>query len=514
MHNVFKLESSAAKLLASLALLGGSAIGAGRTAQAVSFTVGSNFSATNILQSGFIPPDTMGAVGPNHVAVMINGRYSVYSKAGALQQSVSLDSFWASAGATPSGSFAFDPRILYDKPSGRWFAAAVDNAGGPNNFLLGVSATDNPTGAWSGFKIDADSNNLEWADFPMLGVNNDVVTLSANMFPVSAGGSSVSFLVVPKADLLQPVPTAANRTLFENVASNLTGFSVQPAVDLTNGSMPLGLLSEQKSFGALKMSSIGGTANAPILNTAGGVINVTPRSAPPSIDQPGLKANIDASNSRFSGNVIVQQTPGRADKSVWSVHSVNVGGRAAIEWYEINAATNAVLQSGVISHATLGFNYPSISVNEDGVVVIGFSGASSSKFMSTYVVVGETVAGVTTFGPVTITKAGVSDYELLDNNLRNRWGDYSATVLDPVDKYSFWTFQEFVSATDQWQIQVTQIVVPEPSSIILAGVALAGLAVTVVLRRRDKLSEGPARKRNLSALASLCISTMQKAGLC
>ena len=33
----------------------------------------------------------------------------------------------------------FDPRVIYDHASERWFAVAVDNAGQPNNILVAVS---------------------------------------------------------------------------------------------------------------------------------------------------------------------------------------------------------------------------------------------------------------------------------------------------------------------------------------------------------------------------------------
>ena len=153
----------------------------------------------------------------------------------------------------------------------------------------------------------------------------------------------------------------------------------------------------------------------------------------------------------------------RANPSLWAVHGVEIGGRAAIEWYEVDAVTDTLLQTGTISDPHLGFNYPSIAVNDVGEVVIGFSGAyddptnQNDVFMSTFVTAGETVGGMTTFGTVVQTRAGVSDYEVLDGNERNRWGDYRATVVDPVDDNIFWTFQEFVNATDQWQIHVTQV---------------------------------------------------------
>ena len=69
--------------------------------QAIGFSIGANFADGNRSASGFIPPDTMGGVGPNNVAVMINGLYRVYSKAGIQQQSKSLNQFWIDAGQTP-----------------------------------------------------------------------------------------------------------------------------------------------------------------------------------------------------------------------------------------------------------------------------------------------------------------------------------------------------------------------------------------------------------------------------
>ncbi len=443
-------------------------------ANAIGFSVGVNFSDGDISASGFIPPDTMGGVGPNHVAVMINGLYRVYDKTGVQQQSKSLNSFWTSAGVTPAGSFAFDPRILYDSASGRWFACSVDNAAGANNFLVAVSATSDPAGTWSGFTIDADADNGKWADYPTMGMNNSILAISANMFPINSGSTTTSQLVIPKADLLLGAPTVANRTLFQN--TNNIGFSVQPIVDMTGGSQPLPLISSyNKPGGTLKTSTIGGTPAAPTLNTGGGFISVIARSSPPTIDQQGASQNIDAGDNRFTGNSIMQQTPGRPNKSIWATHCVNVNGRAAIEWYEINAATNAILQSGLISDASLGFNYPTLAVNANGVVVIGFSGASPTTYMSTYAVVGETVSGVTTFSPITLTKAGVNEYQRLDSSTRNRWGDYSATVVDPSNPLSFWTFQEFASGLNDWQIQVTQLVlVPEPNSCLLLALAMIG----------------------------------------
>ena len=423
------------------------------------YVIGQNFSGSSFGQSGFTPPDTMGAVGPSHIVEILNGRYAVYTKTGGFVTGSSLDQFWINAGVTPV-NFSFDPRILYDSFSSRWFAVAVDNSRNANNFLVAVSNSSNPTSGWTGFQIDADSDNTHWADFPMLGINQDVVVVQANMFGIVSAPSDKTTLVLPKSDLLAATPSVANGSIFEETAGTQNpGFSAQPAVDLDNGNLPLNLLSSwNKPAGFLRVSSIGGTAASPTL-TAGAFVSVTARNSPPDIDQPGPKEDVDASNNRFSGNVVQQQIPGRTNPSLWGAHGVDIGGRAAIEWYEIDAVTNALLQNGTISDASLAFNYPSIAVNDFGDAVIGFSGGDPSNFMGTYVAVGKTVAGVTTFDSPLATKVGVADYERLDGSGRNRWGDYSATVVDPTNQRHFWTFQEFVAATDVWQIQITEIVV-------------------------------------------------------
>ena len=444
---------------------------------------GTNFTGSTINQSGFIPPDTMGAVGPDHVVELINGAYAVYNKTdGSMITRVSLDTFWTNAGVPLDGSanpnFRFDPRIVYDAHSQRWFAAAVDNPRQVNNFVVAVSNSANPMDGWAGFAIDADTADTRWADFPMLGLNAEGVYLSANMFDLPGGqneSTAKTIVVIPKASLLDSTPSVAGFTRFEVVSGSDAGFSVQPVFDYTNAPMPHTLLSVYNiGAGVLKATAVQGPISAPLLDFTIPGIAVTPRSTAPSADQPGTKANINSGDTRFSGNVI------RQSDSLWAVHTVNdtTTGNAALQWYEIDASTHTLVQQGLIADSELDLYYPSIAVNEFGDVVIGFSGSSETEFVSAFAVVGRTDQGTTTFGELMLLQAGLADYQRLDGSGRNRWGDYSATVLDPSDPYSFWTFQEFVSAEDVWAIQVTQILIPEPA----AGVAL--LPTLLLLRRR------------------------------
>src|ERR1700730_12795950 len=84
-------------------------------------TIGANFEGSNPAGN---PPDTDGAVGPHHFVEFLNEHYRVYDKSGAVLQESSAQQFWLAAG--PYVPFSFDPRVVYDPGSGRWFATAAD----------------------------------------------------------------------------------------------------------------------------------------------------------------------------------------------------------------------------------------------------------------------------------------------------------------------------------------------------------------------------------------------------
>ncbi|WP_375328965.1 PEP-CTERM sorting domain-containing protein [Microcystis sp. BLCC-F210] len=106
--------------------------------------------------------------------------------------------------------------------------------------------------------------------------------------------------------------------------------------------------------------------------------------------------------------------------------------------------------------------------------------------------VGEDSGGTTTFGNRLLLKQGSASYQRLDSSNRNRWGDYSATVLDPSDPTgrTFWTFQEFAAGSTEWSTQITEIKlskvnVPESSS-IFSLLALGTLGAASTLKRKLK----------------------------
>ena len=145
---------------------------------------------------------------------------------------------------------------------------------------------------------------------------------------------------------------------------------------------------------------------------------------------------------------------------------------AGLRFVEISSG-GAVNQEVFISHPTLDLFYGSIAVSGPSGsenVVIGFtaSGPNAGQFPSAHVVIGQTAAGVTSFSTPFELAAGTATYEALDSNDRNRWGDYTATVVDPEDPNVFWTFQEYAIGPTTWATQVSQILLDGTPAIELA----------------------------------------------
>lgn len=479
------------KTVTSVAVATAAALSFSTSARAATLTIGQNFTgSTYLVDSPNNPPDAMGAVGPNHFVELINGRYSVYDKStGTRVQTSTLNEFWQNAGLNSLNPLTLDPRVLYDQASGRWFASGIDlnPSSLGNNLLLAVSNSSEPTGGWKGFAFPGDPTKTKLADFPTLGLDANGVYLTADLVGIT--GTEFTFTgatinSIPKADLLRSTPTVANRSSFQISDPNTYGFARQPVVNFGPSDSGEALLGTQLQLSlsdrseVLKRSNIV-NASTPSASLSSPInIRVNSYSDPPNATQPDGTTNLNTSDSRFHSFVY------QVGDSLWAVQDINVGDQATIRWYEIDKITNEVLQSGTIGDPDHDYYYPSIAVNQFGDVVIGFNRSGLTEFVSSYAVVGDTIDGLTTFGNPILLKSGVANY-FQENN---RWGDYSATTVDPTDPFTFWTIQEIASAPNTWSTQITELkitTVPEHSS-ALGTLAFGALGSVWMLKRKQK----------------------------
>lgn len=423
--------------------------------------IGQNFigSAFETNSQG-LPPDANGAVGPQHFVELINGSFAVYAKSnGQAVLRLSDVDFWGGAGVTFTSDQAItDPRMIYDPLSQRWFASMVDldaNATDPtteaNDFLLAFSDTSDPTKNWTGFKFRADPTTGNFADFPTLGVDSNAVYLSGNMFSGGADNTGPNLVSIPKVDLLNS--NISTRTYFGILSSNVYGLVLQAATCFdasTNGTIlsmgdigsDVNFHSNMFTFHVLGAGTSQATLSTPVQ------ITVDPYMCPFNTDQgvPVFMANqsdgtqnLQANDPRLAAKVY------NVGGVLYGVHNTEFNNRIAIQWYRIDAATGALLEQGMISDTDLDLFYPSIAANKNGVVVIGCNGSSIDTFISSFAYIGQTVAGTTTFGNRILLQSGRDDYQgedlILGADADSRWGDYSATSVDPTDPTQFWTIQ-------------------------------------------------------------------------
>lgn len=423
-------------------------------------TLGRNFQGTILANVGLIPPDTMGAAGVDHFVQFVNGRFAVYNKSNGSTVGIATSSdstFWNNAGATWSTALT-DPRIVYDHASGRWFATELDIPGGAgtlsNSMLIAVSNTSDPTAGFKGFTVDP---NPSFADFDMLGVNADSVTISSNDFGLNGAGlSQSSWVNIPKSDLLLSTPTVANRTTFSALSNGSRGSIPQGVISYgpsTGHALMLGLDSST-SGSALRRTNINGASAGAATLASTQNTSVTPFSSPPLARQPDGSQTLETSNARISSAAYQQ------GDTIWMVHSTNISARAAIHWIKFSESSGALIQEGFISDPNFDFSYPSICANPNGDVVVGYTRVGTTEFAGAYASVGTTSGGVTSFASPLLLQAGAANYQVTGSGTRNRWGDYSATSLDPADPGIFWTTQEYVPSNNNWATRIIEVIIP------------------------------------------------------
>ena len=367
--------------------------------------------------------------------------------------------------------------------------AVVDNDSSNSGILIGISRTSNPTNTgdagWNSRRVKADSVSQRWADFPTLGFNKDWIVVQANMFFTSVNGGAFSrshIYVFNKTNLYAGDFTSP--TLFTNTVNAGSEF---PAVTYDNSLSTLYLVQRVtgnfQGNGYMRIMSITGAVNSPVLNNAGTnpvyqVVNTTGTT--------GNRTTALISHRNWScPSKFRTMTLGSA---TWFIAMVIFGSRtrffcpqanpthSAVQWWQLNPSLG-VTQLGRIEDTT-GTNFyafPSIAVNRFNDVLVGFSRYSSNQYLSANYAFRAFNDSLNTMQTERAFKNGEDSYWKQQTNStpnRNRWGDYSATCVDPVNDGDFWTVQEYstphvgslVNFSGRWAVWWGNVTVTVPAN--------------------------------------------------
>ncbi len=414
------------------------------------------------LSGGVIPPDPHGAVGPDHVVSVVNRSIEFHTKSGTQQLSQSLQSFFGSA-LNP-----FDPKVIYDQHSGRFVVVALEVAGrnsgtsadDQSRILVAVSDDSNPNGTWYKTTIDARTalgGGSSWADYPGIAVDKDAVYITNNMFTFEGDAYQGSRVwIIPKG--LSSNGFYAGGTAVVNAYATGANTTLMPALVYGDvaGSADMFLVGMGGTNGTDEFATIVRIDNAissPTFTSQSlNLGNIYSNSTVPGAPQLGGTTTLDAGQTRVFD--AVWRSNGLYFVTTINGISGNDAGEGTAYWAQVNTtnlASLALTQSGTIGGDSIGgvdthTFYPSIAVNADGDIGVGFSASSPTIYAGAYFAWRDVADPLGTMRTPLLVKAGEDFYVRTFGAGRNRWGDYTSTEVDPSDDQSFWVFNEYAMA--------------------------------------------------------------------
>jgi hypothetical protein len=376
---------------------------------------------------------------------MLNSEVRFTTRSGTTLDTVNLDDFWSSLNAFKP----FGPRLVYDPFANRWIASSLGSLGHPrsSSVLVAVSATPDPLGQWFFFSAPADPARKVEADFDCLGFNHKWIVVSVNYHSLATGDfAGVGVYAFDKTNLYANGTGAFTRI----TNSTQNAFSLMPAQTYDDGLDTMYFLEDwDPNASQLRVSTLTGAVGSESLTigTALATSGTSWRKTSAKVNmapQKGLSLGIDLSDSRIGS---CQYRNG----TLWAAQTVFLPSTATssgIQWWQIDP-NGTVEQFGRVSdpNGKLFYAYPSLAVNASNDVLIGYTQFAASHYASAHYAFRFGTDSPNTLRTDSVLKSGAGPYNRVESSTGlNRWGDYSATVIDPVDDVSFWTIQEYAAA--------------------------------------------------------------------
>ncbi|MFQ5708977.1 MAG: malectin domain-containing carbohydrate-binding protein [bacterium] len=393
-----------------------------------------------------IPPDPHMAAGPNHLLACVNQEFRIFDKLGNQVFQVAAASWFDNvlAGTSPC-----DPQVVYDDLSGRWIMIWIECGSLSPSLLLSVSDDSDPLGTWFNWRIPGDQNGDMvtgfFNDFPKIGVDQDAIYVTANMFDIFF--EYVQLRIIPKAQLLNndagPVTWTDFWDLRDPGSLATTVVTVVPSVDfgdagaqdnteylindspfVTGTFMTLWTLTDP--LGAQTLTAV----DVPVVSSTD----------PPDADQLGGSTTLIDVGGRRVRNAVYR------DGSIWSAHSIagGTGDAFAFARYvriDVNSAT--ALEDVAFGQDDFWYFYPAIEVDSGLNMVMGFSRSGVTEYAGAFFT-GRLDTDPPGLADAQVLKAGEDNYVKTFGGTRNRWGDYNGIALDPTSG-TIWMFTEYAA---------------------------------------------------------------------
>ena len=451
---------------------------------------------------GCAPPDSDGDVGPNHYVEAINSSFKVFDKNGnTLAGPTTYNSLFAPLTGTPcNGQNDGDPFVLYDHVADRWLISDFAFPAFPGTSFwqcVAVSDTPDPTSTYHLYALRIDpANPAQLGDYPKFAMWNDGGTQNAYFFTVNLFTSPTTFVGVrafalDRTSMLSSGP--ANAIAFTIPLAGLPDFTYSlVAATFRTGDPPP--TARDEFLLAVRTGANGGQTFTDVLgwlfhvdfatpanSTLGSGANHSPNamitvnpfveawtngSGFTLVPQLNTLQHLDTLGDKVMTPVVYQNRNGT--ESLWASQT-NIlnfpNGPTIIRWYQFDVtgggfpAAAAQQQDWSNGGDGLWRFMPSIAVDQNGNMAIGYAVSSSSMFP------GIRYAGRFAGDPP--NDLGQGEATLFagtgsQTDTNGRWGDYSMTTIDPADGISFWHVGEYYTTTSSfnWHTRIGKFQFP------------------------------------------------------
>jgi hypothetical protein len=145
-----------------------------------SFGLATNFKG-NVFNGGAPPDNSMAISTSGFIVSMVNANVAYYTSTGNL---LWAGSFWELFNDPSLTEIIYDPIVLFDAQENRFVLLALHGfTSATSKVMVGFSKTDNPNDGWWIYKLSGNPlNNSCWLDYPKLGISNNEIFITGNLY--------------------------------------------------------------------------------------------------------------------------------------------------------------------------------------------------------------------------------------------------------------------------------------------------------------------------------------------
>ena len=406
------------------------------------------------------PPDTNGAVGPNHYVETVNTSFAIFNKTGTpIYGPVPINQVWSGFGGGCQANNDGDPTAVYDGIADRWIISQFSVTTTPYLMCVAVSTTGDPTGSY--YRYSFSYGNVNFPDYPKLSVWPDAYYLTVNFFANGTTFAGAGVAALDRTKMLAGQP--ATQQLFQTSNGGLLAATVDgsrlPPAGSPNYLVALGTSTTLRSWKfhvdwtTPSNSTFTGPSNIAVASYARACNGGT------CIPQSGTNQRLDSLADRVMYRLAYRNF---GDHEALVVnHSVTVGSSTGVRWYELRPSGGnlTLFQQGTYAPDSSYRWMGSIAMDQAGGIGLGFSVSGSSLKPQIHYAgrLATDPAGQMSQGEGTIINgAGAQTGNL------SRWGDYSSISIDPIDGCTFWYANEYIPANGSfnWRTRIGTFKLP------------------------------------------------------